>query len=59
MEKEKCEKWYGTRHTFGKWELYREGHLLKDNHEPVGAFLEQCRTCEVCNYVEIKRQETL
>ena len=62
MKKETCEKWYGTKHTFGKWKIVEEGNMMNHHFNPPirnGFWVKQERVCEVCNYKEIDFNEEI
>lgn len=53
----KCETFWGTKHTFGKWEIVEEYDLVRtENKVKVGRGITQKRRCEVCGFCEIKVQ---
>lgn len=63
--KQKCERWYGTVHTFGKWSETNRAEIKespnfgpnKGNWHVVGFAVIQERVCEVCGFKDIKRTE--
>ena len=46
-------------HSWSKWELIDQGNLVrKIDQIVIGCFVEQKRTCEYCNLIELKTTQT-
>jgi hypothetical protein len=57
--KEKCEKWWGTKHDFAEWEIVEKGEVVRQIRGIkviTGFFIQQQRKCKRCGYIQIDSQ---
>lgn len=51
----KCDRWYGTKHLYGKWVELKRANITKDsNGAVVGLAIYQERICQACGFKHIR-----
>ncbi len=59
---EPCERWWGEKHLWEKWEILREGTIVANVSSGLdvkkGEYFIQQRKCSRCGHIERERKNT-